>query len=689
LEGFAAMMKTTWQWLEGYVQSGLSAEDVADRLTMSGTEVEVFEPVGDDVCYTLEVTSNRTDCLSAIGLARELAACTARTVRMPEVAFTPATEHASAVSSVEITPDALHACPYYTGHIIRGIKVGPSPKWLQKRLEGIGLKPINNIVDITNFVLFETGQPLHAFDLARLNGRRIVVRMAKDGERFDPLIDRKRDKPEPEREYLKLTPDTLVIADAEAPQAVGGVMGGLTSGVTEATTEILLESAYFDPASIRATSRRIEIESDSSYRFERGVDPAGVIPAARRAVQLILEIAGGEVLDGVLEAGSISPQTRDLTVSETDVERVMGVRVSRDEMRGILTGLGLGAEAAGDTGLRVSVPSFRRDLERTIDLVEEIGRVHGLDKVPVTLNLPVASAKPTRRQRVRRIIGEALRGAGCHEALTDTFVGGSGVLADFSAFPDHGLRIAARNPVNARAPMLRGSLAGSMLAVLAHNQRHGAPGVRLYEIANVFLPDGETAGEREVVGVLGPDYFTVKGAVETLLEVLHCDARLEVKPLQSPLFADGRGAALSLGDTPLGAAGEVSAAALKAAGAEGPCALAELDLSALADAWTEVPVMAELPRFPVAERDLAFVLDAATPWAEVERTVREACDATLRGVELFDEFTGKQLGAGRKSLAFRLYFRHDERTLTHEEITKQMNTAAQAVTKHLNGTLRA
>src|SRR5690606_37082046 len=272
------MMNATASWLDSSVGSRLSPEEIADKLTLAGTEVEKMEQVGDDVCFTLEVTSNRTDCLSVIGLARELAACTGNTVQHPKVEYKTSGK-ASEVSSVTIEPDALAACPYYSAQIIKGVKVGPSPKWLQQRLEGIGLKPINNVVDITNFVLFETGQPLHAFDLNKLAGRRIVVRMAKPGEPFRPVVGT--------GEAVKLDASTLVIADAEKPQAVGGVMGGLESGVTLTTTDVLLESAYFNPHSIKATSRRLGMDSDSSYRFERDVDQGGVLHASRRAAQLI------------------------------------------------------------------------------------------------------------------------------------------------------------------------------------------------------------------------------------------------------------------------------------------------------------------------------------------------------------------------------------------------------------------
>jgi phenylalanyl-tRNA synthetase beta chain len=538
--------------------------------------------------------------------------------------------------------------------------------------------------------MFETGQPLHAFDLNKLGGKRIVDRMAKPGERFDPLVDRKRDKAEPEREYLKLDPSVLVIADAERPQAIGGIMGGLTSGVTQGTTDILLESAYFEPAGIRATSRKIEIDSDSSYRFERGVDPAGVVHASRRAVQLILECAGGEVLDGVLKAGEVAHAARELRVTRTDVRRALGIDVPADEIARIFTGLDVAVTRSDAESVTVSVPSGRRDLERTIDLVEEVGRVHGLDKIPAPLRLPVATTKPTTRQRVRRQIGEIMRGMGFSEALTDTFVKPQGEVAAFSLFAQESARLEARNPVNANAPSLRRNLFGSLLLASAHNERNGSKGARLYECANVFHPDlrGQGAGEREVVGLLGRDYYDLKGAVETLLEALRGSARVAVTPFQHAVFADGRAAVVSLNGRTLGVIGEPSATALKEYDAEGPAAIGELDLGSLVNAWVEVPKMKELPRFPTAERDLAFVLEAATPWGDVQAAVRAACNATLREIELFDEFTGKQIGAGKKSLAFRLYFRHDERTLTTEEIAAQMEAAIQAVSGKLGGVLR-
>ncbi|MEZ5994020.1 MAG: phenylalanine--tRNA ligase subunit beta [Planctomycetota bacterium] len=675
------MMKATANWIDSYVNTGLGAQEIADKLTLSGTEVEKMEEVGDDVRFTLEVTSNRTDCLSIIGLARELAACTGKVVAHPVVEY-KTTGKASEVSSVEIEPDALAACPYYSAQVIRNVKVGESPEWLKKRLESIGLKPINNIVDITNFVLFETGQPLHAFDLGKLNGKRIVARMAKKDERFKPVVG--------DGEEIKLDPETLVIADAERPQAVGGVMGGFESAVTEATTDVLLESAYFNPAGIRATSRRLKLESDSSYRFERDVDQGGVLHASRRAAQLIAEIAGGEVLESVLEAGALSPQTRSLNVSSQDIQRFMGVRVSAESMHAIFSGLDVPVTKTHADGVEVTVPSFRPDLTRRIDLVEEIARVHGLDNVPAPLRMVVEIAKPSRRQKVRKLVRLALQGMGFSEALTDTFVTAKTALSEFSPFNAGAVRLEARNPVNAETPSLRRNLVGSLLLAMGTNQRQGLDHVRLYEVANVFLPsgDGSSSGETEVLGLIGADYFDLKGAIESLLQGLRCEQKLEANSMEHAVFAPGHAAELKLGGRRFGVIGEATTKAMAEYGVEGKCALAELDFSAVVDAWVPVPTMSELSRFPTAERDLAFVLDHAVTWSQIESTAREASGEMLREIRLFDEFTGKQIGAGKKSLAFRLYFRDDAKTLTSEEIQSRLDAVIKAVTDQLGGQLR-
>jgi phenylalanyl-tRNA synthetase beta chain len=566
------------------------------------------------------------------------------------------------------------------------VKVGPSPKWLQERLEGIGLKSINNVVDITNFVLFETGQPLHAFDLGKLAGRRIVVRMAKKDERFDALIDKKRDKEQPERLFVKCDTQTLVIADAEKPQAIGGIMGGLNSGVTAATTEILLESAYFEPRGIRATSRRHELSSDSSFRFERGVDPMGVVHANKRAAQLIVELAGGEVLDGVIEAGAASRKPHEIELDHALVSRVLGLDVSREEVTRILTTLGLSAQ-----GSKFVAPSYRPDLTQPIDLVEEIGRVHGLDKVPSTLRMSVAMARPTRRQLVRQRVRQILMGLGFSEALSDTFVNPKSGVAKFSINGDSETAIGARNPVNLELPSLRRNLLGSMLLSLQTNQRQFLAQPRLFEVANVFtpLPNGAASGEHEVIGILGRDYADVKGTIDALLKALGVSQDVVSKAEAAPIFTAGHAATLSIGSVLLGVVGEPSAAVMAEFKCEGSCGFAELHFGPLDQLWNDSPKFSEPPKFPEASRDLALILDMTRTWAEVESTVKAACDATLRSVELFDEFRGKQVGAGKKSLAFRLTFRHDERTLRAEEVQTQVDAAVKSLTSKLGGVLRA
>lgn len=676
------MMKTTARWLSDYVQTALSPEKLAEVLTLSGTEVEVVEPVGADTRFTLEVTSNRTDCLSVLGLAREVAAVTGMPLKLPTPNYKTAVDKAAGVASVTIEPDALAACPYYTAQVIRGVKVGPSPLWLRERLEGIGLTPVNNIVDITNFVLFETGQPLHAFDLAKLAGRRVVVRMARAQEKFSPIADRRQ------RPLIELDTSTLVIADAEKAQAVGGVMGGAQSQVTAATTDILLESAYFEPRGIKAASRRLELSSDSSFRFERDVDAAQVPAASRRAAQLIVELAGGEVLDGMLEAGKAPRRSREIVLDHGLIRRVLGTDVPAAEVRRILEALGLSAD---ETGRRFTAPSFRPDLERDIDLVEEVGRVWGLDRVAAPLRMTVAMARPTRRQCVRARVREVMRGLGFSEGLSDSFVNPRTSVAAFTIDGMAHTVIEARNPVNAALPALRRNLLGSLLLSLQTNQRQAQAQTRLYEVANVFTPKAASreSGEHEVLGLLGRDFADVKGAVETLLARLGIDAPLGLRPESEAIFAAGRAARLSLGGEALGVVGEPSAAVMKEFECEGRCALAELHLSLLVRHWRETPRFCAPPRFPAAERDLAVVLDASKSWAEVVACVRGACDSTLREVELFDEFRGKQVPPGKKSLAFRLTFRHDERTLRAEEVQAQVDGAVKALSEKLGGTLRA
>lgn len=676
------MMKTTANWLSEYVQTGLPAAKLAEVLTLSGTEVEVQESVGTDTRFTLEVTSNRTDCLSVIGLAREVAAVTGCPLKQPSSAFVASSAKASDVASVTIEASASKACPFYTAQVIRGVKVGPSPQWLRERIEGIGLVPVNNIVDITNFVLFETGQPLHAFDLNKLAGKRIVVRMARAKERFAPIADRKQ------RAVIELDTSTLVIADAEKPQAIGGVMGGADSQVSGATTDILLESAYFEPGAIRLASKRLELASDSSFRFERDVDQGGIIAASRRAVHLILQVCGGEALGGVIEAGKAVPCTREIGLDHAQIKRVLGIEVPSVEVKRILTTLGLESNA---DATKLKAPSFRPDLERDIDLIEEIGRVHGLDKVPNQLRMTVAMARPTRRQVVRRRIRESLLGMGFSEASSDSFVNAKASLATFCINGTSMPALEARNPVNASLPALRRNMLGSLMISFQTNQRQQVIQPRLFEVANVFtpLPNGTNSGEHEVIGLLGRDYADVKGSVEGLLTRLGVSQELRLEPETERLFAPGRAARISLGHVLLGVIGEPSVAVMKEFEVEGRCGLGELHLAPLVQLWRETPRFSEPWRFPGAWRDLAVMFDLDRSWADVAACSKAACDSTLREVELFDEFRGKQVPAGKKSLAFRLTFRHDERTLRAEEVQAQVDAAVKALSEKLGGTLRA
>src|SRR5215207_2935034 len=356
-------MKISLEWLRDYLPDAPEARRAADALTHGGLPVEAVERMGNDMVIDVEVTSNRGDCLSHVGVARELGALLNRQVKLVEPLPAEAGRPANAEAKVRI--EARDLCPHYTARVIRGVKIGPSPEWMVRRLEAIGLRPINNVVDVTNYVMFELGQPLHAFDYDRLEGRRIVVRRARQGEKLVAI----------NAAEAKLTPDMLVIADAARPVALAGVMGGLDSEVSARTTSVLLESARFDPLSVRKTARALDMRSDSSYRFERGIDPTLARRASLRAAQLILELAGGELLVGVAEAGAEGYQPKKLTLRLARIPRVLGIEVGAETVRDVLGRLQLSPVRKGADGIEVTIPSHRLDLNLEIDLIEEVARV--------------------------------------------------------------------------------------------------------------------------------------------------------------------------------------------------------------------------------------------------------------------------------------------------------------------------
>ena len=667
-------MKLSVNWLRRYVKTGLSPKEIAEALTRVGLEVEAVTPVGDDVVLDAEVTSNRPDWLSVIGVARELAATTGTTLEVPEVDIQEAQPPVEELTAVQIIDTDL--CPRYTARVITGVKIGPSPDWLLKLLETVGLRPVNNVVDITNFVLFECGQPLHAFDYDTLAEHRIVVRRAGKGEVIT-AIDGSRHE---------LSGSELMICDARKSVAIGGVMGGLDTEVSDATTNVLLESARFDPMSIRATASRLAMESDASFRFSRGVDPKRVEWASRRAAAMIAEICGGKVARGFVDADFDEIKTPEVTMRVSRVPVVLGIDIPAAECRRILEALGLETLQAGDDELVMHVPSWRGDLVREIDLIEEVARLHGYEKIPPSPSVSLVMAKKDDLLRKTRLAAEVLTAAGFDECVTFSFV--KAESAGLVNVWTDAKPLEVESPVDASQSSLRTSLLPSLLAARRLNQARRNEDVRLFEIAHIYLPgDGKLPEERLTLGILGDvDFRTMKGVVQSLLDRFGLTGAVEQQ--ESDLRFLKSGLVLRMNDRLLGCVGELTDDLRGRYKLKNAVTAAELDFGAIADDANLDRRYAQLPRFPEIRRDLALLVDESVRWADVERTLSTDTPDILESLGFLSEFRGKQVPPGKKSLALSMSFRASDRTLTHEEADAAQAEILNRLEKELGATLR-
>lgn len=696
--------------LRGVVSEGMncSAAELGLGADQSGLLIlPVDAPVGmpffeyhctADTVLELEITPNRPDCLSIAGVAREVGAVTGASARVP--ASVPDESGASASGSVSVAIEDSALCPRYTARLIRGVKIAPSPEWLAERVAAAGARPISNVVDVTNYVMFELGQPLHAFDattIAQADGRAaITVRVARPGERLVTLDGQDR----------ALTGDTLVIADPTGPVALAGVMGGADTEVTDATVDILLESACFSPASVGRTSRRLALISEASQRFERGVDPNGCVAALDRAAQLLAEVSGGTVAPGVVDTypETIVPASVSMRLSRTNA--LLGTDLSEPVVTGILARLGLTASRSSDADvLSVTVPTFRPDLTREADLIEEVVRVHGMDRVASTL--PAGRGRIgglTRQQVLTERIGAALRGAGLNEAITWSFSDPADIgRLEWPLGPGE-MPVRLLNPMSADQAVLRVTTLPGMLRAVAHNRNRGVADVHLYEIGSVwFTAEGrKLPKERTVVaGVLagywnrpgwndGPaalDLFDAKGVLDSVIEELGI-ARFKLRSTDLPWLQPGRSAEVLVGGDVVGWLGEAHPAVLDAYECAGPVAAFEVQLKPLLKAARDVRPFTDLPRFPGVKMDVALVVDDSVSSERAEQTVRSAGGKLLESARLFDVYRGEGVPAGWKSLAYALVYRDPERTLTSEEVEQAHEKLVRKVTGALGGRLR-
>ncbi|HEX6974296.1 MAG TPA: phenylalanine--tRNA ligase subunit beta [Vicinamibacterales bacterium] len=662
-------MRLVYPWLCDFVRVPGDPDQVAHEIGLRGFEVAAVEhgrlPVID-----FEITANRPDCLSHIGLAREASAIWGLPLQMPEMVMPRADEPVDDAHALEVTIEDADLCPRYCAQVF-DVTIGPSPDWLRDRLEAAGVRPINNVVDVTNYVMLELGQPMHAFDLTKIRGRHLVIRRARGGERLKTLDGNDRE----------LTTDMLVIADAERASAVGGVMGGAESEIDGSTKRIALESAYFHPASIRRTSKRLGLKTEASSRFERGGDvnapPAGIA----RAAALFNKIGAGRPVGPFIDRYPTPRKPLQIRLRASRIARVLGQAVPPTEVPRILTPLGfLVAEGRdqADPGWLVTVPTFRVDVTREIDLIEEVGRHFGFDQLPVTF--PVLAAPqgaPAAAVTRDRLIRHALTAAGFSESMTFAFIEREAALP----FCAEGVEAAAiANPLSEKFAVLRPSLLPGLVDSCAHNRRRGRKDVQLFETGSRFTAEGEgRAVGLAWSGGVTPlhwsgaartvDFFDMKGAVQLLCEAFGVPS-VEFRTADRGWLVRGRSAEVVAGDTLLGTLGQLQPSIAEARGLTPGEELyvAELDALALAAVSRGDDLRAQsLPRFPSIVRDVSILVDEALPAAAVRGTIRSAAPSTLVAITEFDRYAGKGVPEGRVSLSLRLTFRAPDRTLTDED----------------------
>ncbi len=649
--------------------------------------------------HVLEIglTPNRSDCLSFFGVAREIAGFQGASIKKADIKMPVAHDNIENLTSVIIeSPDH---CPRYAARLVTDIKVGPSPFWLQDRLLSVGLRPINNIVDITNYVMMETGQPLHAFDFDNLVQNRIVVRTAAQDEPFTTLDGKER----------KLDADMLMICDGEKPVAVGGVMGGMNSEIEDGTTRVLIESAYFNPVSIRRTAKKLGLKTDASHRFERGVDPHGTQYALDRAAQLIAELGAGRLVEGCIDVQYDLPQNPTIDLSVAHTNRLLGTDFSCDEIAALLSAIEFNVQVNDET-LRVDTPSFRVDVSRPEDLMEEVARRAGYDRIPVTFPVIPADAQPASKILVQRQdIRELLCGMGFAEVINYSFIHpeSSGRLRLPETDP-RSRQLAILNPLSEDQAVMRTSLIPGLLETMKRNLSRQSNSLKLFETGMTFISNGSDAQPDEIDMLAGLwtgdrsgvhwqtrpepcDFYDLKGAVEGLLENLRLGTARFTHLDQDLCFytQPGATAQIMVGDQPLGIIGQVHPMVLKAYELKQNAFIFEMDLKQLVDLVPDVIQSSPLPKYPSTARDATLIVDKKLETEDVLAYVRQMDEPLVEEVNLFDLFEGKPIAQGRKSISVRIVYRSSEATLEDAAVNQLHKQISDKLVAHFKADLPA
>ncbi len=656
----------------------------------AGTPLAEAMPPGETV-LDMEITPNRGDWVSMLGMAREVRAHYGGALRMPDEE--PPEDGPPAADAISVAIDDGAGCHRYVARIVRDVRVGPSPAWLVDRLEAAGLRPVNNVVDVTNLVMLEYGQPLHAFDLERLRGGQIGVRAAHAAEKIETL----------DGEVRELLPEDLLIVDGEGPVAVAGVMGGADSEVSDATTALLIESAHFEPSRVRRTARRLGLHSDASYRFERGVDPEGQARAADRAARLIQEIAGGTVAKGRVEAlGETPARTAEIVLDPARANRLLGTALSGAEMVALLGRVDVEASEQADGSLRCTPPSYRNDLHLPVDLVEEVARIYGYGEIDEAMpegTLGGISEPPDRS--LREAVRDALVGAGLVEVMT--FPASPPDDADALRLPEDDPRrptLQLVNPITSNEPTLRATVVPGLLRLVRGNLARQVDRFTLFELSRVFRP-GEglpaepleaaaavvDAGEVDLWGAGAPVFFQAKGMGERLFAQLEVEARFEPGGSE-PFLHPGACGTFRVGSQDVASVGEIHPEVAARFDIETPTALLVVDVAGLLAVPRRRPHLEEVSRHPHVRRDLAVLLDRGVAAGEVLEAIRKRGGGSLRSARVFDRYEGKGVPEGKVSLAFRLVFQRADRTLLDSEVSKAVDRVVHLLEERFGGELR-
>ena len=709
-------MKVTVSWLREFVDFDLGVEELCRGLTFLGQEVENAYPEPevpdgeelielshqegfelDDTVLDLEITPNRPDCLSVVGIAREVSLLVGQPLRTTKVELLEAGRCVETAAGLEV-PET-EACPRYIGRVITGITVCESPVWLKRRLLAVGLRPINAVVDLSNYIMLETGQPTHCFDLDKLSDKTVVVRFARGGERIVTLDEEERE----------LISDTLVIADSQKPIAIAGIIGGLDSGISKSTVSVFLESAYFDPPMIRRASRRLALSTDSSYRFERGADICVLEHASRRAASQIAELCGGSILAGALESYPVPYLIRSLRLRPERVNHILGTKIDSHAMEKILLSLGFAIgrdtdETEADL-MWVEPPSFRPDVRREEDLVEEIARAYGYDRIaPELPRTRLSTGRLHPDVRLQRKVREKLKDIGLCEAWTLSLVGDE--LMDRCRVPEGDpLRAGVRliNPLSGDQDMLRTFVLPCLLSSASHSARHKELDRWLFGLGNVFIDDGEETPEEKmrlcIVGCGDPlpanwarqegkgSFYHIKGIVEITLDGLNLPAPT-IEPLELPFAAPNEGFGLRLDSRSIGFLGRLHPEVSQSFDLPDDCHFAEVELGNLKKMMTPAQGYEQYSLFPAVVLDLAITLKKGTQHSQVEAITREIGGDLIENIGLFDRYEGKQIPSGRVGLAYSITYRAKDRTLTVSEAFERHREIIVSLSKRLNAELR-